>query len=321
MLTITEMNTTQRIKELAKAVGFHAIGVTRFEIPKEAEKRFLRWRDKGFSGDMKFIQRYEERKVQFLEECEGAKSVIVLGVNYNQEQDQSEAPSATSGKVARYAWGEDYHTVIRKRHEILIEQLKKDIDSSATYISSIDTRPLFERELAQQAGLGFIGKQNQLLSLDYGPWLFLSEIITDLELVSDKEHEGSCGTCRLCIDHCPTDAIVAERELDARKCISYLTIEHPGDIPNEISGKMGNWFFGCDDCLTICPYTAKSKETNWREFKKEKNESNWIDMKGILELKSNKDFKQKFGHRALSRINKNRAIRNAKIVLNNGVKS
>lgn len=309
----------QQIKDIAKETGFHAVGITRFEIPEDAEKRFLEWRDKGYAGEMAFIQNYEMRRDQLLRQASWAKSVIVLGVNHYQEEKTPEAPGPEYGKVARYAWGEDYHTAIRKRHGVLIDRLKKEINPDAKFLSSIDTRPLFERELAQRAGLGFIGKQNQLLSLEFGPWLFLSEILTDLELEEDKPHLGNCGTCRICIDACPTEAIRGPRELDATKCIAYQTIENPGEIPEAISSKMGNWFFGCDICLTVCPYTAKSKTTDWVEFSAREGENpEWIDMAAILSLKSQGEFRRKFGYRAISRINKKQAMRNAKIVLSAG---
>ena len=164
---------TQHIRATALEIGFHAVGFIPHAILEEDEKRFLAWREKGFAGEMQFLKNYEARRDAFLKDTNWAKSIIVLGVNYFQKSKNETAPSLESGKVARYAWGEDYHKAIRARHEKLIERLK-EIDLSARFVSSVDTRPLFEREIAQRAGLGFIGKQNQLLSLEFGPWLFLS---------------------------------------------------------------------------------------------------------------------------------------------------
>jgi len=311
---------TRKIKTISSEVGFHAVGVTRFEIPEDAEQRFLKWREKGYAGDMQFLKNYEARRDQLLSEAAWAKSVIVLGVNYYQKEKNPEPPGPGFGKVARYAWGEDYHKAIRKRHETFINRLKTEVSAEARFLSSIDTRPLFERELAQRSGLGFIGKQNQLLSLQFGPWLFLSEILTDLELEEDAPHLGTCGTCRICIDACPTDAIVGPRELDATKCIAYHTIENPGEIPENVQSKMDKWFFGCDICLTVCPYTAKSKVTDWEEFRGlslEGTVPGWVDMNAILSLKSQGEFRRKFKTSAISRINKKQAIRNAKVTLRN----
>ncbi len=339
MISIVQSTVTRQIKDFAREAGFHAAGVVRYEKLEDAERRFLAWRDKGYSGEMSFINRYEERRDAFFAETSGwAKSIIVLGVNYYQEEKKGSSkkgsdpfwnkrgltpflmtPFLTLGKVARYAWGADYHKVIRARHGALIEKIKSGIAAQARFLSSIDTRPLFERELAQRAGLGFIGKQNQLLSLEFGPWLFLSEIITDLELEEDKPHRGDCGTCRLCIDACPTGAIVSPRELDASKCIAYLTVENPGEIPPDLAPKMKNWFFGCDDCLTICPYTAKSKETDWPEFRAGEGENpQWVNLDEILSIKSQGEFRRKFKDSAISRINKKQAVRNAKRVLSAG---
>lgn len=305
------------VQEIAQEVGFHAVGVIPYGILKDAEKRFFDWRDKGYAGEMKFLANYESRRDVFVKDTDWAKSIIVLGVNHYQKSKSEKPPTPEFGRVARYAWGADYHKAIRARHEKLIERLK-EMNPDARFVSSIDTRPLFEREIAQRAGLGFIGKQNQLLSLEFGPWLFLSEIVTDLELEETAPHLGSCGTCRICIDACPTQAIVGPRELDATKCIAYQTIENPGEIPDALAPKMGNWFFGCDICLTVCPYTAKSKDTDWPEFRPSAGDDpEWVNMNEILSLKSQGEFRRKFGYRALSRINKKQADRNARTVLNN----
>ncbi|MBI4971626.1 MAG: tRNA epoxyqueuosine(34) reductase QueG [Candidatus Omnitrophica bacterium] len=309
---------TRRIKTLAHEAGFHAVGVVRAGLPLEAERRFLAWRAKGYAGEMKFLKNYESRRDQFLKETEWAKSILVLGANYFQKSLAENPPTPASGKVARYAWGADYHKAIRARHEKLIERLKQEINPEARFVSSIDTRPLFERETAQRAGLGFIGKQNQLLSLEFGPWLFLSELITDLELEENAAHVGSCGTCRVCIDACPTGAIQVPFEMDATKCIAYHTIENPGEIPAGIQSKMENWFYGCDACLTACPYTAKQKETDWPEFQRVEGEDpEWIDVNEIISLESQGAFERKFKERAIARINKKQAVRNAQVVVNN----
>ncbi|MBI4398690.1 MAG: tRNA epoxyqueuosine(34) reductase QueG [Candidatus Omnitrophica bacterium] len=323
------------VKQLARAEGFHAVGITPFTISAEAEKHFFDWRAKGYAAEMKFIAGYEARRDRFLEEIGWAKSVIALGVNYYQEsQDEIRKANkkdfspdfrnraSATGKIARYAWGEDYHKVIRRRHEKLIRKFSGAFASGARFYSSVDTQPVFEREMARRAGLGFIGKQSQLLSLEFGPWLFLSEIFTDLELEPDTPYAGSCGTCRLCVDHCPTGAIQNNYEVNSTQCISYLTIEHPGEIPPEIQPKMKNWFFGCDECLTICPYTAKARPTDWEEFRaSEEKSAQWVGPDDILSIKSQGEFRRKFGHRALARIRLKQAVRNMKIVIQNSAES
>ncbi len=223
----------------------------------------------------------------------------------------------TTGRVARYAWGRDYHQLISEKIEQFKEKLKQEISAEIYFESAVDTKPLFERSLAQRAGLGFIGKQTQLLSLQFGPWLFLSELITNLELEPDEPFHGSCGTCRLCIDECPTEAIEESGGIDARKCIAYLTIEHKTEIPEEFRTQIGDHVFGCDDCLSVCPYTAKQKETNWPELTAESGFGPELNLSALFDLTSNREHKEQFHHSAILRANRKQLLRNAAVVLGN----
>jgi epoxyqueuosine reductase len=221
------------------------------------------------------------------------------------------------GRVARYAWGRDYHKVINARLEFLKTRIQQESREQIKFESSVDTKPFLERTLAQQAGLGFIGRQTQLLSPEFGPWLFLAELVTDLALQPDTPFEGTCGKCRRCIDACPTGAIEESGTIDARKCIAYLTIEHKGEIPAELKPKIGNWVFGCDVCLEACPYTAKQKETNWRELTAEAGVGPVLGLKEILEIKSNREHQKKFADSAISRVTRKQLLRNAKCCIDN----
>ncbi len=310
------MITKDCIKTLAKETGFHACGITLPKPIPEAEEALKRWSKEGKHGEMKYLENYEARRGQFQESFGRAKSIIVLGINYFSKSGPKSNRTLT-GRVARYAWGKDYHKVIAKRLEMLKEKIKSEAGREVYFESAVDTKPLLERALAQKAGLGFIGKQTQLLSLQFGPWLFLSELITDLELEPDEPFSGSCGTCRLCIDECPTEAIEETGHIDARKCIAYLTIEHKTEIPLELRRKIGNWVFGCDECLNVCPYTAKQKETEWNDLTAESGFGSELDLLKLFEIKSNSEYEKKFRESPISRANRKQLLRNVCVVLGN----
>ena len=310
------MTIKERIKALAHETGFHACGMTLPQPVQEAEDIFRQWQEQGKHGEMAYLEQYEERRQSFWKRFSDAKSIIVLGINYFSKSE-TKSNGYLTGRVARYAWGRDYHKVISEKLELLKEKIKREVNDEVYFEPATDTKPLFERTLAQQAGLGFIGKQTQLLSLQFGPWLFLSELITNLKLEPDQPFQGSCGTCRLCIDECPTHAIEETGHVDARKCIAYLTIEHKTEIPMELREKIGNWVFGCDECLTVCPYTAKQKETDWKELTSEAGFGTELDLLQLFETKSNRDHKKKFAHSPISRASRKQLLRNACVVLGN----
>lgn len=313
------MITSDQVKKLAHSLGFDACGITPAERPLSAEKAFLQWIDKGFHGEMRYLENYESRARKFWENFPEAKSIIVVGVNYYSPSRRRETASRENpqGKVARYAWGKDYHHVIRKRLEELHKKLSDLAGRAVRAEICVDTKPLLERSLAQKAGLGFIGKQSQLLNPQFGPWLFLAELVTDLELDPDAPYVGTCGSCTLCIDACPTGAIHPQGGIDARRCIAYLTIEHKGEIPEAFRPLIGDWVFGCDLCLQVCPHTSKSKETHWPELRPEAGHGGTLDLLKLLEIPSNRTYKKKFEGTALLRASRKQMIRNAKIVLEN----
>ena len=181
----------------------------------------------------------------------------------------------------------------------------------------VDTKPLLERSLAQKAGLGFIGKQSQLLSPKFGPWLFLAELVTDLELEADLPYVGSCGACRICIDECPTGAIGEKDGVDARRCIAYLTIEHKGEIKDEFKPLIRDWVFGCDICLQVCPYASKGKETNWTELKAESGFGPGLNLAELARIPSNRTYEKKFDGTAILRASRKQLLRNAGIASQN----
>ncbi len=252
---------------------------------------------------------------------------------------QNDNTDRVMGKIAKYARGVDYHEVMDKK----LEQLEKFIQAQAkasgkgkTFIPDaevltkryVDTGPLLEREIAQRAGLGFIGENTNLITRKFGSWVFLSEILTTLELDYDKPARGTCGTCTLCIDACPTQAIVNSNQLDSRLCISYLTIELKNAIPEKLRALMGNWIFGCDICQDVCPFNHKPKTTTTLEFLtttplkspsliKEGEGGSLADLKTLLLIREDKQFKEKFKHSPISRPKRSGILRNATITAAN----
>lgn len=255
------MSATARnaIQEKARALGFDDCRFTTAHPPDHAAE-FQRWLQAGCHGEMAYLQRNADKRIDPARVLAGAKTIVTLAVNYNYETtDQNSAPEL-SGDIARYARYSDYHDVMGPRLKALaqfIDQLGEGTSRSLWYV---DTGPLLERDLAQRAGLGFVGKHTSLISRKFGNWIFLGEIITTLELAPDAPEKNRCGSCHRCIDACPTAAITAPFQLDARRCISYLTIELKGPIPEEFRSAIGHRIYGCDDCLAACPWNRFAKD-------------------------------------------------------------
>ena len=209
-----------------------------------------------------------------------AKTVISLALNYFHPED--EKPSlGIHGKIAKYAYGQDYHKIIGKKLKLLSKFILEAAGPGAEVKGYVDTGPVLEKAFAQQAGLGFFGKNTNIITRHYGSWVFLAALITNLELETDEPHTGSCGACRICIDACPTDALLGNYEMDARRCISYMTIESKAAIPQEFEASMGDWVFGCDICQDVCPYNFRAKTTKQEEFYPAKKAGTWLNMEKI----------------------------------------
>ena len=330
------MITSQRIKSLALSLGFDACGIVSIEVGATRASRlqsdfdhFKQWIAKGYHGTMKYLEDFEARAKNFWKNFPEAKSIIVVGVNYYSSYSSTGSkrdtfPSEVSpgepvpkGRVARYAWGKDYHRIIGNRLEEFRDKLNEAAGRPVRAEICVDTKPLLERSLAQKAGLGFMGKQSQLLHPKLGPWLFLGELVTDLELEPDLPYIGSCGSCRICIDECPTEAIRPEGGIDARRCIAYLTIEHKGEISEELKSLIGDWVFGCDICLQVCPYASKGKETHWNELKAESGFGPELNLAELLKISSNRAYEKKFKGTAILRANRKQLLRNTAVVLAN----
>lgn len=268
-------STTDLLKQAALEQGFHAVGIARVSASHHDRgssptnrsdtslfDRLQHWLAQGYHGTMEWMGRRPERRADPAQVLPNCRSIIALGLNYWTDEAPDERRG--NGRIARYAWGEDYHRVFKKKLKHL-ERALKSLEPDCATLSYADTGPVMEKYWAQQAGLGWLGKHSNLVSPTFGSWLLLGEILTTIELEADEPGADLCGTCTLCIKACPTGAIVEPYVVDATKCISYLTIEYRGDrssLDQGLQGRMGNRIFGCDDCLDVCPYNAFAPVTN-----------------------------------------------------------
>ena len=258
------------IKQAAKDLGFDRCGIARAGPIEHGE--FLKtWLARGHAGTMGYLHRHTDSRTDLRTWLPWARSVIVVALSYKQgekvkKSKSQKVESATSleerrGRVAMYAWGEDYHVVLRERLERLATWIGEHVDAEAQTRICVDTSAIVERELAAAAGIGWIGKNTLVLDPSIGSLFFLGEIITDLDLRQDAPIPDHCGTCTRCLDACPTAAFPQAYAMDARRCISYLTIEHRSEIDAELAERMDDWVFGCDVCQTVCPYNANDHQT------------------------------------------------------------
>jgi epoxyqueuosine reductase len=244
------------IKAKALELGFDLCGIA--PASDYPELTFFReWLDRGYAGEMAYLNRSADRRADVRNVIPSAKSVIVTATVYNTDRPYSiESTNPTQAHVARYAWGDDYHDVIGERLARLLDWMRTASAGPFDARAYVDTGPVQERVYAQYAGIGWIGKNTCVINAEKGSWIFLAEIICSLELECDRPAFDQCGTCTLCIEACPTKALVAPGVLDSNRCISYLTIEHRGDVPGEFRNAIGTHVYGCDICQEVCPWNA-----------------------------------------------------------------
>jgi epoxyqueuosine reductase len=298
----------------ARALGFDGIGVTRPDALGEAAQHFREFLETGSYGDMDWLARAPERRTDPRALWSDVTSVIMLGVNYGSHEDPLEILQArTRGAISVYAQGDDYHDVIKKRLKTLARWLVEMAPSEVKVF--VDTAAVMEKPLAHAAGLGWQGKHTNLVSRSFGSWLFLGAIFTTLELPVDDAESDHCGSCQACLDICPTAAFPAPYKLDARRCISYLTIENRGPIPPEFRKAMGNRIYGCDDCLAVCP---------WNKFAQAGREAKLAardDLRApeLAELARLDDaaFRARFAKSPVKRTGRDRFVRNVLIAIGN----
>lgn len=258
---------TQQIQAHATELGFELVGVTP-AAHSETIARYREWIENGYAGKMHYLEKHLSLKTDVRQLLAEAKSVISLAMNYyTLDPPKALAQDPGRGQISRYAWGDDYHELIRERLLALVTFIKQTAESELKTRVCVDTAPIIEREYAQKAGIGWIGKNTNLIHWRSGSWYFLAEILVNIALESDTpELRGSCGTCTRCIEACPTDAIVEPNLLDSRLCISYLTIELKESIPKALRPEIGNWIFGCDICQEVCPWNSKAVSTTEPRF-------------------------------------------------------
>jgi epoxyqueuosine reductase len=306
------LSLTTELKVAAEQLGFELAGVCPAVEPTGLD-RFRQWLSAGYGGEMQYLSSRAEAYTHPRSVLEGARSIVMLALNYRTVEPG--ASQAGHGRVSRYAWGADYHDVIRTRLGRLAETLRR-LAPEAQVRAVVDTAPLMERDFAQLAGLGWIGKNTLLLNKQAGSWFFLAALLTDQELDYDVEQAMDyCGTCRACLDACPTEAFVDAYVLDARACISYLTIESRGPIPRELRPKLGDWLFGCDICQEVCPWNHKVAPLDDSEFQPRSGLTT-LELTELFEL-DEAAFRARFRHTPLWRPKRRGLLRNAAIVLGN----
>ena len=246
---------TTLIKAEAKRLGFDYIGISKADFLEEEAPRLENWLNNNMHGQMSYMQNYFDKRLDPRLLVPGAKSVISLLLNYYPSEKQVDN---TVPKISKYAYGKDYHLVIKEKLNLLLEFIKENI-GEVDGRAFVDSAPVLDKAWAKKGGLGWIGKNSNLINKSSGSFNFIAELIVDLDLEYDGAVKDYCGTCTKCIDECPTDAIVAPYVVDGSKCISYFTIELKENIPNDVKGKFNNWMFGCDICQDVCPWNSFSK--------------------------------------------------------------
>ncbi len=304
------------IQDLATEFKFDICKITDTNLPINTDLRLKEFIDLGFHGEMNWLADSYERRKSPLNLWDEAKSAIILGLNYGPRINPLEKIKKKDfGNISVYAQGRDYHKIIKGRLKLfsskLISKLSKTKKTKIKVF--VDTAPLMEKPLAEKSGLGWQGKHTNLVSRDFGSWLFLGVVLINQSFVYDTQEKNHCGSCTKCLDICPTNAFVGENKLDASKCISYLTIEHKNVIPKIFRTAIGNRIFGCDDCLAVCPWNKYAKITKEIQFNDNKYNFN---LNELLKL-SDQEFRKKFTGSPIKRIGRDRFLRNCCIAAGN----
>jgi epoxyqueuosine reductase len=311
---MTIMPLEARIKEQAHQLGFELVGIAAATEP-ETYAAYQEWLRQGFGGEMGYLERQAEARRHPQAVLAGVQSIVVLGMNYKPNQPEAEPGAPLTGKVARYARGVDYHELLWRRLDKLLAWVRQEAPHCRGR-GVVDTAPVLERDFARRAGLGWFGKNTMLINKYLGSYFFLGALLLDLHLRPDPPHAAQhCGTCTACLDACPTGAFTGPGNLDARRCISYLTIELRGAIPTELRAPMGDWVFGCDICQEVCPWNRKAPP-GAEPLLEAALPSGRIELVELLEM-DEQEFRRRFRHSPLGRPRWQGMRRNAAIALGN----
>jgi epoxyqueuosine reductase len=302
--------TNEIVLKIAKELGFDIIGFAKAEILNDEILLYQNWLKNGFQSNMDYMNKNTDKKKDVSKILPSVKSIISLGVSYYKDEDYTDKPD-NAGKVSRYAWGKDYHIVLKEMLNKLESQLK-EIDNKFESISYVDTGPVLDKVWAIKAGLGWMGKHTNVINKNIGSWFFIGNIFCNYEFIYSKEINDFCGSCNACIEACPTGAIIVPYIVDSNKCISYYTIENKGVIPTEFKNKFDDWAFGCDICQDVCPWNQKfSKVTDVKEFEAK----NKFIKKDEIEQMSESEFNNKFKDSPIKRSKLKGIKRNLSFIL------
>jgi epoxyqueuosine reductase len=306
-------NLSSSIKRWGRELGFQAVGIADADL-SAAEPRLLEWLAQGWHGEMEYMARHGTLRARPAELRPGTLRVISCRMDYLNDSSQGLEQDGDKASIARYARGRDYHKVLRERLQKLCDRIAAETGGFG-YRVFTDSAPVMEVELAARAGIGWRGKHTLLISRDAGSWFFLGEIYCDIALPVDSQEKNHCGTCERCIDICPTQAIRGPYQLDARRCISYLTIEHKSAIPEELRPLIGNRVYGCDECQVVCPWNRFARPTEESDFQPR----NGLDRATLLELFAwtEEEFDQRLQGSPIRRIGYERWLRNLAVGLGN----
>jgi epoxyqueuosine reductase len=303
-----------RIKAEAQRLGFELVGFSPARLPPH-EESFAKWLRQGFSGEMEYMKRTEELRRDPHRLVPWAVSIVSVGMNYHTPFPRPAARGDPTGWISRYAWGADYHQIMRDKLEALLDTIRRMCNGAVEGKAFVDSGPVLEREFAGIAGIGWIGKNTHLISPRRGSWFFLGELFLSLPLAYDRPIRDRCGKCELCLKACPTGAFVGPYVLDARRCISYLTIELKGFIPRHLRPLIGNHIFGCDICQEICPYNVKARPTTEEAYRP--REGLYVpDLIPLLAL-DEAEFRRIFRGSPILRAKRKGFLRNVAVALGN----
>ena len=302
------------IKEAARRLGFELVGVSPVKLPPHGES-FANWLRRGFSGELGYMKRTEELRSDPRQLVPWAVSLISVGMNYHTPFFPLALSERPKGWISRYAWGDDYHELIRNRLDSLLGSIRRIYNAPVQGKGFVDSGPVLERDFAGLAGVGWIGKNTHLISPERGSWFFLGELFLNIPLAYDRPIRDRCGKCELCLKACPTAAFVGPYLLDARRCISYLTIELKGFIPRHLRPLVGNHIFGCDICQEVCPYNVKAQTTMEQAYAPRKG-LHAPDLIALLSL-DEQQFRERFRGSSILRAKRRGFLRNVAVALGN----